>query len=103
MLATPGAEHPGAEPLPGPRAVQGVVPAAVRLPSVVSAAATRAASDDTADGAQLHGSPRSGADSAAAPLTLVTLDCGRVDIETSVGRVDAAVYSPTVLRLRVQS
>ncbi len=31
VLATPGAEHAGAEPLPGPRAVQGVVPAAVGL------------------------------------------------------------------------
>ena len=32
VLATPGAEHAGAEPLPGPRAVEGVVPAAVGLP-----------------------------------------------------------------------
>lgn len=30
-LATPGAEHAGAESLPGPRAVEGVVPAAVGL------------------------------------------------------------------------
>jgi hypothetical protein len=30
----------------------------------------------------------------------VTLDCGLVDIATSVGRVSAAVYPPAVLRLR---
>jgi hypothetical protein len=54
VLATPGAEHSGAESLPGPRAVQGVVPAAVGLPSVLGAAATGAAGDDTTDRAQLH-------------------------------------------------
>jgi len=43
VLATPGAEHAGAEPLPGTRAVQRVVPAAVRRSGVVSAATTRAA------------------------------------------------------------
>ena len=74
VLATPGAEHAGAEPLPGPRAVQGVVPAAVGLPGVLGAAATRAAGDDTADRAQLH--PR------------------------IVDGVAGAVYSPAVLRLR---
>jgi hypothetical protein len=40
VLTTPGAEHAGAQPLPGARAVESVVPAAVGLPSVVSAAAT---------------------------------------------------------------
>jgi len=54
VLTTPGPQHAGAEPLPGSRAVQGVVLAAVGLPGVVSAAATRAAGDDTADRAQLH-------------------------------------------------
>ncbi len=39
---------------PCPRAVQGVVPAAVRRPGMVSAAATRAAGDDTTDRAELH-------------------------------------------------
>ena len=34
VLATPGAEHAGAETLPGTRAVQGVVAAAVGLPGV---------------------------------------------------------------------
>jgi hypothetical protein len=53
VLATSGAEHAGADSLPGPRVVQGVVPAAVGLPSVVSAA-TRAAGDDTTDRAELH-------------------------------------------------
>ena len=100
MLTTPGAEHAGAETLPGPLAVQGVVAAAVGLPSVVGAAATRAAGDDTADGAQLHRSARSGADTVGARLTLVTLDCRPFDITTSVGRVNAAVYSPAVLRLK---
>lgn len=53
-LTAPGTEHAGAESLPGPRAVDGVVPAAVGLAGVVSAATTRAAGDDTADRAQLH-------------------------------------------------
>jgi hypothetical protein len=51
---SPGTEHPGAEPLPGPRAVERVVGAPVGLPSVLRAAATRAAGDDTAARAQLH-------------------------------------------------
>jgi hypothetical protein len=74
MLATPGTEHAGAETSPGPRAVQGVVPAAVGLPTVLSAAATRAAGDDTTDRAQLH---------------------ARI-----VDGVVGAVYSPAVLRLQ---
>ena len=41
MLATPGAKHSGAEALPGARAVQGVVAAAVRLPGVLGAATPR--------------------------------------------------------------
>ena len=74
VLATPGAEHAGAQAVPGPGAVQGVVPAAVGLAGMVSAAAASAAGDDTADRAQLH--PR------------------------IVGGVGGAVYSPAVLRLR---
>jgi hypothetical protein len=74
MLATPGAEQAGTESLPGPRAVEGVVPAAVGLTSVLGATATRAAGDDTTDRAQLH--------------------------PQIVGRVAGAVYSPAVLRLR---
>jgi len=99
VLTTPGAEHAGAEPLPGPGAVQGVVPAAVGLASVLGAAATNAAGDDTTDRAQLHGSGRSGAGGVGARLTPVTLDCGSFDIETSVREVDAEVYSPAVLHL----
>ena len=96
MLATPGAEHAGAEALPGPRAVQGVVTAAVRLPCVISATATRAAGDDTTDRAELHGSRRI---RAVADLTLVTLECTPVAIAMSVVEQGSAVYSPRVLRL----
>ncbi len=74
VLATPCPEHSRAEALPGPRAVQGVAAAAVRLPGVLGAAATRAAGDDTTDRAQLH--PR------------------------IVDGVAGTVYSPAVLRLR---
>ncbi len=102
VLATPGTEHSCAQALPCPRAVQGVVPAAVRLTSVLGAAATRAAGDDTTDRAQLHGTARVGADTVEARLTLVTLDCTPFDIETSVSETDAPVYSPAVLRLRGQ-
>jgi len=73
-LATPGAEHPGAETLPGPRAVEGVVPAAVGLPGVLGAATASAAGDDTTDRAQLH--------------------------PQIVDGLAGAVYSPAVLRLR---
>jgi hypothetical protein len=75
-LATPCSEHSRAETLPGPRAVEGVVPAPVGLPSVLEAAATRAAGDDTTDRAQLH--PR------------------------IVDGVAGAVYTLAVLRLRGQ-
>jgi len=97
VLATPGAEHAGAEPLPGPRAVQGVVSAAVGLPQVLGAAATGAARQDAADRAQLHRVSRP----VGVPcLTLVTLECTPVDIAMSVGEQGVAVYSPLVLRPR---
>lgn len=54
VLAPPGAQHAGTEPLPGPSAIQGVVPAAVGLAGVLGAATTSAAGDDAADRAQLH-------------------------------------------------
>jgi len=54
VLAAPRSQHAGAQPLPGPRAVQGVVPAPVGLPGVLGAATPRAAGDDTTDRAQLH-------------------------------------------------
>jgi hypothetical protein len=102
VLATPGTEHPSADSLPGPRAVQGIVAAAVRLPGVLGTATARAARDDAADRTELHGSARSGADSAAARLTLVTLDCRPFDIMESVGEAGGEVYTTAVLRLRDQ-
>ena len=72
--------------------------AAVRLPSVVGAAATGPARHDPADGAQLHRSNRP----SAGTLTLVTLECKPVDIAMSVSEVNAAVYWPPVLRPRDQ-
>ncbi len=95
VLAAPGAEHAGAEALPRPGAVEGVVPAAVGLPGVLEAAATRAAGDDTTDRAELHSSCRP---SVATRLTLVTVDCASFDIAMSVAETDVRVYSPTVLR-----
>ena len=74
MLATPGAEHAGAESLPCPRAVEDVVPAAVGLAGVRRAATASAAGDDTTDRAQLH----------------------RRIVDGQAG----VVYSPAVLRLR---
>ena len=59
--------------------------AAVGLPRVVSAAATRAAGDDTTDRAELHGSARPSKKARVLTLvTLVTLDCGPFDIVKSV-------------------
>lgn len=49
VLTTPGAEDPGAEALPGAGAVQGVVPAAIRLPGMLGTAATWPARCDAAD------------------------------------------------------
>jgi len=83
VLTTPGAQHAGAEPLPGPRAVQGVVAAAVGLAGVRRAAATRAAGDDTTDRAQLHRWHRP---LVVPQLALVTLEHTPVDIVMSVER-----------------
>ncbi len=102
VLTTPCPEHSRTEALPGPRAVQGVVAAAVRLPSVRRAAATGPAGDDATHRAELHGSARSGAGTVAARLTLVTLDCTPFDIASSVRGVGSAVYSPAVLHLQGQ-
>ena len=74
VLTTPGAKDAGAESLPGPRAMEGVVAAAVGLADVLRAATTSAAGDDTTDRAQLH--PR------------------------IVDRVAGAVYSLAVLGVR---
>src|SRR5450759_3397634 len=60
MLTTPSAEHSRAEALPGPRAVQGVVAAAVRLAGVLGAATAGSAGDHAADRAELvHGASAS--------------------------------------------
>ena len=96
VLTTPGPQHAGAEPLPGPRAVQGVVATAVRLARVRRAATTRAARQYAADRAQLHLGP---GPLVVPRLTLVTLECTPVDIVMSVIRRGYGVYSPRVLRL----
>ncbi len=107
MLATPGAEHVGAETLPCSRAEQDVVPAAVGLPRVPEAAATRAAGDDSTDRAQLHPSPRAQTwrrTGAVAPgPTLLTVSCRPFHIERSVSEAEAAVYWSAVLRLGSQA
>ncbi len=54
VLAPPGPQHAGAEPLPGAGAVQVVVPAPVGLARVHRAATAGAARQDAADRAQLH-------------------------------------------------
>jgi len=95
-LATPCAEHSDAKALPGLRAVQGVVPAAVRVACVLGAATARTAGDDTTDRAELHGPHRP---CAVSDLTLVTLECTPVDIAMSVGETGARVYPPAVLSL----
>lgn len=102
MLAAPGAEHTGAEPLPGPGAVQSVVPAAVGLAGVLGAATAVLARQDTADRAEPHHprlSARKCTSAATTRLTLVTLDSRLSDVAMSVVEADAAVYSPAVLRL----
>jgi len=96
VLTTPGAEHPGAQALPGPRAVERVVPTAVRLARVLAAPTTGVARQDAADRAQPHRVPRP----VCVPcLTLVTLECTPVDIVMSVSRGRLGFYSPRVLRL----
>lgn len=100
VLASPGAEHAGAEPVPGPRAVESVVPAPVGRPCVDGAAATTAAGRDAAHRAELHWSGRL---SAARPVNLVTPGCTPFDIASSVSEAAAVVYSSVVLHPRGQS
>jgi hypothetical protein len=99
-LTTPRAENAGAEPLPGPRAVQRVVAASVGLPGVERAATTSAARQDAADRADLHSTRGL---RGMRLLTLVTLEYTPVDIAMSVIRGGVWVYSPPVLRLRAHS
>ena len=102
VLADVASDDPLGQTRPPWVRVDMVVGADARQPRM-PAASTPPARDDTANGAELHGSARSGAGIVAARLTLVTLDCRPFDIATSVGRVNAAVYSPAVLRLRGQA
>ena len=101
VLSTPCPKDSGTQVLPGLRAVQSVVAAAVRLPSVRGTAAAGSARDDTADGAEFHRARSSRQERVLTDATLVTLDCRPFDIAVSVSETDAAVYSPAVLRLRV--
>ena len=96
LLTTPRPEDARTEPLPGPRAVQGVVTASVGRSCVDSAATTRPAGQNAASRAELHGSRRI---RASTDLTLVTLKCTPVDIAMSVIGEGGAGYSPRVLRL----
>jgi len=92
-------DHPLGQAGPSRISVNVMVGTEARQASVLCAAATRSAGDDTTDRAQLHGSRRLGA---VSPLTLVMLDCRPVDIAMSVVEKVAAVYSPAVLRLQDQ-
>jgi len=96
VLATPGAEDAGAETSPGPRAVLGVVAAAVGRSCVGRAATAQPAGRNAAHRAELH---HQHGPSRATVLTLVTLECTPFDIAMSVNRRGAGVYSPAVLRL----
>jgi hypothetical protein len=107
LAAMPG-DHPGAEALPGARAVEGVVAAAARLAGMVGAATAMPAGDHAADRAELHRSrplpaSRSTNAAAVAPLTLVTLACRALVIVKSVAEAVAAVYPSRVLHLGDQT
>ena len=95
VLADVAGDHPPGQAGPSCIRMDVMFGTHARQAWMLAAASSRSARDDTADRAELH--PR-GAGDLATRLTLVTLDCGLVDIVTSVGRVDAAVYSPLVLR-----
>ncbi len=89
VLTAPSAEHTGAEPLPGTRAVQGVVSAAVGLACVGGAATAGATRQHAADSAQPHPPHRR----RASRLTLVTLECTPVDIAMSVGGSGGVLFA----------
>jgi hypothetical protein len=99
VLADVAGDHPLGQASPSRVRMDVVVGTDSRQRRVLAAPTPRAAGNHTADRAELHRRP---AGDLAACLTLVTLDCGLVDIATSVGRVRAAVYPPAVLRLRDQ-
>ena len=99
VLADVAGDHPFGQARPSRVRMEVMVGTDARQARMAAAATPRAAGDHTADRTELH--PRPAGD-LAARLTLVTLDCGLVDIATSVGRVSAAVHPPAVLRLRDQ-
>jgi len=99
VLADVAGDHPLGQAGPSRVRMDVMVGPDARQPRVLAAPTPRTAGDHTADRAELH--PRPAGD-LAARLTLVTLDCGLVDIATSVGRISAAVHPPAVLPLRGQ-
>jgi hypothetical protein len=105
VLADVAGDHPLGQASPSRVRMDVMVGTDARQAWMLAAASSRSARDDPADRAELHGPARASSKVplVAARLTLVTLDCGPFDIATSVDEVDAAVYSPTVLRLRGQS
>jgi len=92
VLTTPGAKDAGAESLPGARAVQGVVAAAIGLPGVLGAAATSAAGDDTTNRAQLH--PRIVDGLAGAVYSLVVLRLETIHDQRQQGRSSGTGHAP---------
>jgi len=100
VLADVAGDHPLGQAGPSRVRMDVMVGTDAREPRVLAAPTPWSARDDATDDAELH--PTRAGD-LAARLTLVTLDCRPFDIATSVGRVDGAVYSPTVLRLGDQA
>jgi hypothetical protein len=99
VLADVASDHPLGQACPSRVRMHVMVGPDARQPRVLAAPTIWSARDDAAYRAEPHRKP---AGDLAARLTLVTLDCGLVDIATSVGRVSAAVHPPAVLRLRGQ-
>jgi hypothetical protein len=98
-------DHPLGQASPSCIRMDVMVGTDARQAWMLAAASSRSARDDTADGAELHQARRRPAqrstNAAAVPrLTLVTLPCRPLVITRIVSRGRAAVYSPTVLRLR---
>ena len=98
-LADVAGDHPLGQADPSRVRMDVMVGTDARQPRVLAAASIRSARDDATDGAELHPGLVGHSE---ARLTLVTLNCRAFDIATSVSEVVAAVYSPTVLRLRGQ-
>ena len=97
VLADVAGDHPLGQARPSRISVKVMVGTHARQARMLAAASSRSARDDATDGAELH---PSSAGHSGARLTLVTLDRRPFDITRIVSRVDAAVYSPAVLRLK---